>query len=59
MAGIGLAVVAEGVQYFLTYRAFNVNDMISNVIGMMLGLGILVFSIDKDARHTAHDARFY
>jgi VanZ family protein len=57
VAGIGLAVAAEGVQYFLPYRAFNVNDMISNVIGMMLGLGILVFSIDKDARHTAHDAR--
>ena len=32
---------AEGVQYFLTYRAFNVNDMISNVIGMMLGLGVM------------------
>ena len=57
VAGIGLAVVAEGVQYYLPYRAFNVNDMISNVIGVMLGLGIVVFSIDKDARHTAHDAR--
>ena len=57
IVGLGLALSAEGVQYFLTYRAFNVNDMISNVIGVMLGLGILVFSIDKDARHTAHDAR--
>ena len=57
IAGIGLVVGAEGVQYFLPYRAFNVNDMISNVIGVMLGLGIIVFSIDKDARHTAHDAR--
>ena len=47
----------EGVQYFLPYRVFNVNDMISNVIGVMLGLGILVFSIIKDALHTAHDAR--
>jgi len=37
----GLAVAAEGVQYFLPYRAFNVNDMISNVIGMMLGLGVM------------------
>ena len=41
VAGIGLAVSAEGVQYFLPYRAFNVNDMISNVIGMMLGLGVM------------------
>ena len=57
IAGIGLAVAAEGVQYYLPYRAFNINDMISNVIGVMLWLGILVFSIDKDARHTAHDAR--
>jgi VanZ family protein len=57
LLGILLALSAEGVQYFLPYRAFNVNDMISNVIGMMLGAGIIVFSIDKDARHTAHDAR--
>ena len=41
VAGIGLALAAEGVQYFLTYRAFNVNDMISNVIGMMVGLGVM------------------
>jgi glycopeptide antibiotics resistance protein len=40
-AGITLAVAAEGVQYFLTYRTYNVNDMISNLIGVMLGLGML------------------
>ena len=36
-----LAITAEGIQFFLTYRAFNVNDMISNVIGVMLGLGVM------------------
>ena len=41
IVGIGLVVGAEGVQYYLPYRAFNINDMISNVIGMMLGLGVM------------------
>ena len=37
LLGILLALSAEGVQYFLPYRAFNVNDMISNLIGMGVG----------------------
>ena len=42
MAGIGLALSAEGVQFYLPYRAFNVNDMISNLIGLAGGgLGVI------------------
>ena len=42
IAGLGLALSAEGVQYFLPYRAFNVNDMISNLIGLAGGgLGVI------------------
>ena len=57
LLGILLALSAEGVQYFLPYRAFNVNDMISNVIGVMLGAGILGFSVDKDARRDEETKR--
>ena len=42
LLGILLALSAGGVQYFLTYRAFNVNDMISNLIGLAGGgLGVI------------------
>ena len=54
LLGILLALSAGGVQYFLTYRAFNVNDMISNSIGELVGMGVLIFTIGDDARLTTH-----
>jgi VanZ family protein len=39
--GLLLAILTEGIQYFLPYRAFNINDMISNVFGVVAGLVIL------------------
>ena len=34
----------EGVQYFLPYRAFNINDLVANGVGVALGcLMIIVF----------------
>jgi hypothetical protein len=38
--GLGLATGLEGLQYVLSYRSWNVNDMIGNVIGVLLGSGI-------------------
>ncbi len=32
--GIFFAVLAEGIQYFLPYRAFNVNDIVANLAGV-------------------------
>jgi glycopeptide antibiotics resistance protein len=32
------AAATEWIQYFLTYRAFNINDLISNCLGIMLGV---------------------
>lgn len=32
-----IAIVSEGVQYFLTYRAFNINDLVANILGVVLG----------------------
>lgn len=40
------AAATEWIQYFLPYRAFNVNDLISNCLGIILGL-ILTFAIKQ------------
>ena len=34
---LGFAIVSEGVQIFLTYRAFTLRDMASNLIGVLIG----------------------
>lgn len=36
-AGLLFAAAAEGVQFFIPYRAFNVNDLIGNGIGVTAG----------------------
>ncbi len=33
----------EGVQYFLSYRAFNINDLVANGVGV--GLGFLIITV--------------
>jgi glycopeptide antibiotics resistance protein len=35
--GVFLAVFAEGIQYWITYRGFNVIDIVYNVLGVILG----------------------
>lgn len=37
IAALIIATVSEGVQYFLTYRAFNINDLAANITGVVLG----------------------
>ncbi len=32
------AAVTEWIQYILPYRAFNINDMISNTVGVLIGI---------------------
>jgi len=36
-AGIAFACINEGIQYFIPYRAFNINDLLGNIIGVLLG----------------------
>lgn len=45
--GIGLlfASLAEGVQYLLPYRAFNINDLLANLLG--IGAGWLLVLVGK------------
>ena len=38
--GILLASASEGIQYLLPYRAFNINDVLANFIGICLSTGL-------------------
>ena len=42
LAGIGFAVANEAVQYVLPYRAFNINDLVANSVGVVLGAGMFL-----------------
>jgi VanZ family protein len=38
----------EGIQYFLSYRAFNINDLMANGVGVILGfLTVLVLPVER------------
>jgi len=37
--GMLMAFATEGVQYFLTYRSYNINDLIANWMGVVVGMG--------------------
>ena len=41
--GLMFAAGSEGIQYLLPYRAYNVNDLVANVIGV--ALSFLVYSL--------------
>ncbi len=35
--GLLFAAATEGIQFFLSYRAFNINDVIANMAGILIG----------------------
>ncbi len=41
--GLLFSTGTELLQYLLPYRRFNINDLISNSLGILLGIGILIF----------------
>jgi VanZ family protein len=41
--GLLMASATEGVQYFLTYRSYNINDLLANLLGVVLG-SVLLFT---------------
>jgi glycopeptide antibiotics resistance protein len=47
MLGLLFAAGTEDLQYFLPWRAFNVNDLIANMAGVLLGFLITGFSANK------------
>jgi VanZ family protein len=44
-AGLLMAFATEGVQYFLTYRSYNINDLLANWLGVLSGSFILLTNI--------------
>ncbi len=42
--GILFAAISEGLQYLLPYRAFNINDLLANILGIFLGVAIAVIA---------------
>ena len=46
-AGLLMAFATEGVQYFLTYRSYNINDLLSNFLGVVLGSLVLFTNIQR------------
>jgi VanZ family protein len=47
-AALTLAVATEYIQYFLTYRAFNINDMAANVMGVLIGSGFFFVRVSSE-----------
>ena len=45
IAGLLMAFATEGVQYFLTYRAYNINDLLANFLGVLLGSFALLINL--------------
>lgn len=41
MALLLFAAITEWIQYFLPYRAFNINDLLANALGVALGIIVL------------------
>ncbi|MHC1703481.1 MAG: VanZ family protein [Tenuifilaceae bacterium] len=41
--GLIFAGLTEGIQYFIPYRAFNINDLLANSIGVLLGALLFIF----------------
>ena len=44
LSGLLMASITEGVQYFLSHRSYNINDLLSNWIGIVLGIVFLFIS---------------
>lgn len=40
--GLCLAAAAEGIHYFVPYRSYNINDLLGNIIGVVLGAAIFL-----------------
>ena len=49
--GLVLAWLSEGVQYFIPYRAFNINDLVANTIGVLLGAVFFIFPVGQGIVH--------
>ena len=46
LAGVGVGLLTEGVQYLLPYRGYDVNDLIANTLGVTIGW-LVILAIKK------------
>jgi len=46
LSGLLFAAFVEGIQFFLPYRAYNVNDLVANMIGVVIG-GIIILTVQR------------
>lgn len=46
-SGVIFSIICEGIQYFLPYRAFNINDLAANFLGVVLGSVVLIPGVYK------------
>ena len=51
ITGLLLAAVTEGSQYFIPYRAYNINDLLGNISGVLLGV-LVALAIKLFIRYT-------
>ena len=51
--GLIIASATEGIQFFLPYRSFNVNDLMANLIGVIGGLFSLIFVFKRNLSEKA------
>jgi len=42
LAGMVFAGFCEGVQYLLPYRSFNINDLLANMLGILVGIILIL-----------------
>ena len=47
LSGLVFAAGSEGIQYLLPYRAYNVNDLLANLLGVFLGSLVYWFLLGK------------
>ena len=47
VVGVLFACAMEAVQYVLPYRAFNINDLLANGLGVVLGFVLLILGLFK------------
>jgi len=52
-AGLLLAVVSEGLQLFIPYRSFNINDIVANTIAVLIGSLLFIYYPNKFVKKNA------
>lgn len=57
-AGLVLTVISEGVQYWLPYRAFNLVDLLSNFVGVVVGALIVGWGSAKRYKSKVLSCKF-